>query len=140
MRAGFSLVEVTLAIGVVSFALLSAVGTISIGLLNIRDSKQDTEHAQVVTQMASIAMQAPFDQLENVAAAGPYFFTQSGRRVNSSDEALYRAKLTVKPGDETFYPGAPEDLNSSAKIIEVTVTDIRKEQAEARTCFIVPKF
>ncbi len=69
-RAAFSLVEVTLAIGIVSFAILSVLGTMSVGLSTVRDAKKDTTSAQIASQIGSGMSQTPFTNLATYATKG----------------------------------------------------------------------
>lgn len=122
-RAAFSLVEVTLAIGIVSFAILSVLGTMSVGLSTVRDAKKDTTSAQIASQIGSGMSQTPFTNLATYATKGPYFFDDSGRKLDSVKSATYSA--TVK-SVESAYPGAPSDvLTSSASKWLITVSSLR---------------
>lgn len=57
-----------MAIGIVSFALLSIMGTFSVGLNTIKDAKKDMTHAQIIAQITSDTLQTPFDR---IASDGP---------------------------------------------------------------------
>lgn len=125
----FSLVEVTMAIGIVSFALLSILGTFSVGLTTIKDAKKDLTHAQIIAQLTSDTLQTPFEKITPTGDfVGPFFFDQSGRRVTASTGALYQAKLTVTPGGVGTYPGALAGLDRSAKNVKIVVTSLAAEE------------
>ncbi len=145
-KAAFSLVEVTLAIGIVSFVVVSILGTFSVGLTTIHDAKNDMSHAQIVAQISSTVLQTPFDQVDAYASAGPYYYDQTGRQLTSVTGALYSVKLVVVPGGTATYPGAASTLSSSAKTVQITVSTIRPGTSTAmtnapvtRSSLIVPK-
>lgn len=138
----FSLIEVTLAIGVVSFAVVSILGTLSVGLTTIKDAKKDVTHAQIISQISSSVYQSPFDQLEAFASNGPFFFDQAGRQLDSSNNALYRATLAVSAGTASTYPGA-QSVTNAAKTVSIAITPLlggaTNAGASSRAAFLVPK-
>lgn len=62
-RSGFSLVEVTMALGIISFALVALVGMLPIGLSNFRQAVETQTQAEIVQQIASEVQQANFSSL-----------------------------------------------------------------------------
>jgi uncharacterized protein (TIGR02598 family) len=52
-RGGFSMIEVTLALGIVSFAILTTLGLLAVGLDVNRDSVYNTEAASVAREVAA---------------------------------------------------------------------------------------
>lgn len=64
-RAAFSLVEVTLALGVVAVSLLSLIGLLPAGLTSLRESMDQTVHAQIVQRIAAGAGASDFASLKN---------------------------------------------------------------------------
>lgn len=145
-KAAFSLVEVTLAIGIVSFVVVSILGTFSVGLATIHDAKNDMTHAQIVAQVSSTVLQTPFDQVDAYAGTSPFYFDQTGKQLPSVTGALYSVKLVAVAGGATTYPGASATLSSSAKTVQITVSTVRPGTSTAmtnapvtRSSLIVPK-
>lgn len=62
-NAGFSLVEVALALGIVVFAGFSLVGLLALGLKNSGDSKQQLEAATIAEAICSTRRAAPTQDL-----------------------------------------------------------------------------
>jgi uncharacterized protein (TIGR02598 family) len=62
-QRGFSLVEVTLAIGIVSFAFLAILGLIPIGLQTFRSAIDTSVSAQIFQRVINEAQQTDFDTL-----------------------------------------------------------------------------
>ena len=75
----FTLIEVTLAIGVVSFAILGMVGLNSVGLTTLRAAKDSAMEARVVQSLGSEARLSDFSRLATLA--GTRYFDQEGRQV-----------------------------------------------------------
>jgi len=63
--AAFSLVEVTLALGIVSISLLSLIGLLPTGLTALRESMEQTVHAQIVQRIATDLGGAEFASIRN---------------------------------------------------------------------------
>ena len=75
----FTLIEVTLAIGVVSFAILTMLGLNSVGLNTLRAARDSALEAQVVQAVGSEARLSDFSRLATLA--GTRYFDQEGRQV-----------------------------------------------------------
>lgn len=61
---GFSLVEVTLAIGIVAFAFVSILGLIPVGLTNFRGAMDNSIKSQIQQQVTSDVRQTGFVKLQ----------------------------------------------------------------------------
>lgn len=68
----FSLVEVAIALGIVSFVLLALLGLFSVGLNAGKDSQLDTVQAAIVHRMLSEFRTADFDTLAETNALFDY--------------------------------------------------------------------
>jgi uncharacterized protein (TIGR02598 family) len=91
----FSLVEVTLALGLVSFALIASMGLISIGLNSAKESVDDTV-TSLIFQVVSIRVRG--EKLQNTNL-GPYYFDQDGLPLESATDkaAYFQATVKVQP-------------------------------------------
>lgn len=130
-----------MAIGIVSFAILSVLGTMSVGLSTVRDAKKETTSAQIASQIGSGMSQTPFANLAKFATNGPYFFDDSGRQLDSVQTAAFSAKVESV---STAYPGAPSDvLTTSASKWRITVSSLRPGTTNAisssQFSLLVPK-
>ena len=70
-QAGFSLIEVTLAIGIVAFAFISLFGLLPTGLNVFRGAIDTTLGSQIVQQTTDQYQQTDFDELVNRANTDP---------------------------------------------------------------------
>jgi uncharacterized protein (TIGR02598 family) len=103
--AGFSLVEVVLAIGIVAFAFLPLLGLMPIGLSTSRQAIDTTIEAQIIQQMTSQAQQTDFSSLSTLASSTPTCFDANGN-ITTASSAMYKASFgspanTVLPGGAT---------------------------------------
>jgi uncharacterized protein (TIGR02598 family) len=127
--AGFSLVEVTLALGVASFALLTMAGTMVVGLGSVKEASDDTMHAQIMARLASTVQQTPFDQLAAAALGREYYFDREGKEV-AAHRSAYTATMSFSGGGPETYPGAPADLSPSVSTVTIRVITRSSGHAE----------
>ena len=107
--AAFSLVEVVLALGVVSFGLVSLMGLLTVGLKTFRDAMTTTTESEISQQLSNQLQLASFSALENTNQSSYYYFTEEGCATNAGS-AIYSAridppvKFTVPGGDTSATP------------------------------------
>lgn len=68
--AGFSLVEVTLAIGIVAFAFVALLGILPVGLNTFRASAETTNETRIIRDMTSMIQAAEYEQLDPANSLG----------------------------------------------------------------------
>jgi uncharacterized protein (TIGR02598 family) len=128
-RNGFSLVEVTLSLGLVSFALVTMLGLLPTGLSTLRASMNQTVEAQILQSIASRAVISSFTNV----TANTLYFDDEGLPVDSQG-AYYTANLA--PGDCSF-PGSANAaaLTNSLKSLKVGLVARPHPTAVGRTNF-----
>ncbi len=101
-RSAFSLVEVALAVGIVSFAMLGVVGTLSVGLQSVRDSITETAKANIAGHLRGELQRIPFSTSQESAytidtlSTQTYFYSRDGLLTDGSDpRAYYKAVFAV---------------------------------------------
>lgn len=87
---GFTLVEVTLAIGIISFAFVAMFGILPVGLNVSRQAMDTTIEAQIVQQLKTQALQTDFSQLGELDQAAAFYFDDQGKGVDQA-AAIYKA-------------------------------------------------
>jgi uncharacterized protein (TIGR02598 family) len=92
----FSLVEVTLAMGVFAFALVSLLGLMPIAFQASRDSLDMTIVNQAADQLAAEIQQNKLPPAEN----GPFYFDNEGRKTTSTS-AIFQAEIQRNPTDSS---------------------------------------
>jgi uncharacterized protein (TIGR02598 family) len=119
--SGFSLVEVTLAIGIIALTILSTVGLLGVGLGMNRDSVAQTGAASVVREIvADLQMlsdwSSPSPRLQITPASGSdtpemFFVTYNGEFIPASEttaqqriDASYRVDVRFAPNGATSPP------------------------------------
>jgi uncharacterized protein (TIGR02598 family) len=117
---GFSLVEVVLAIGVATFALVSVLGLLNIAVQSDSSASHDTTVAAMSGHVLNELRTVPFDALwaEDpqgardaapsiaVPASSTFYFTNEGApvaaaAVNGNFEVLYKCVVTKTPDEVT---------------------------------------
>lgn len=93
-RAGFSLVEVTIAIGIVSFAFIPIFGLIPTGLAKFHVAMKTSVTAQIAQRVIGNAQQTDFETLKKTPTSSRYF-DEEGAEVLSSQKWLYHAVTAV---------------------------------------------
>jgi uncharacterized protein (TIGR02598 family) len=113
-RAAFSLVEVVLALGVVSFAMMGLVGLIPVGLQTSREAINITVESQIVQSLAGDLQLADYSKL----AGGTFHFDEQGTAVAVSDpDRLYTVAVTPQA---TRSPAGLSAGAAQSVLIEVT--------------------
>lgn len=119
----FTLVEVTVALGVIAFGLITLIGLLPAGLRTLGDSMDQTAHAMIVQRISNDLRQAAFQN--NLPSS--LYFDADGQPVNYAEEARYEAELnsSIDPS----LPGVKEEseltaLRPNLKRIQVSLKRI----------------
>jgi len=137
LRNAFSLVEVSIALAVVSIALLSVMGLMPVGLSTMREAMDQTAEAQILRRISGEAALVPFDRLDTFASAGPYFFAQDGtlQGMQGVDTryAVSLQRLTAS------YPGSSNatDLSASIATFQLATTRLAAGVEKGRTTNVI---
>lgn len=100
---GFTLVEVTVAIGITAFAGLTVLGLLPVGLSNFKQAMNATVTSQILQRVATDVGQANFDTLA-ASSSGPTllpvrYFDEQGNERTLADKPIFcvAAGATVNP-------------------------------------------
>jgi uncharacterized protein (TIGR02598 family) len=109
-RAGFSLVEVALAIGIIAFAFVALLGLIPTGLNTFRDAIDKTNETIIVADLNSMLQVTDWSKLAGLdynSSQEIYYYNDEGRPVDTKSTPsanstgmivrVYGAKLFVEP-------------------------------------------
>ena len=134
-RAGFSLVEVTMALGLMCFVSFGLMGLLPEGMSNMRKSMDNTVQAQITQELASMVQRTSFDDIEKLSSSDKYYYDGEGVRLNTSQKAraVYEAKVLpvddLKPmiSPVIMNEQLPAALNSAAisSLRAVTIKIVR---------------
>ena len=121
----FSLVEVVIAVGVLSFAVIPMMTLITGSLQSYRQAINDTVGRQIMTQLAANAQQARLSDLQSQPSATTYFDFE-GNPVETGDPLkVYTATVSNSP--DTVLLNSP---NLFRIAIEVTPNKAGPQQNE----------
>jgi uncharacterized protein (TIGR02598 family) len=124
----FSLVEVTIALGVVSFAVLAVLALLPTGLSTLRAGMEDTVRAQIVKAISSQTLLTDFLLLEDTF----YEFDDEGQVVDSDGHY----QVTVRVGDP-IYPGLDTNLISHESLQQLTIQIVnRSRETNTQTIYV----
>jgi uncharacterized protein (TIGR02598 family) len=114
-RQGFSLVEVTVAMGLITFAVVAVLGVLPAGLTSLRRAMDQTVEAQIIR---SVGAQAITGEFATVGAQSEMFFDEEGQAMDSSQGAYYKATLTTR---DPVYPASSLSgtLTNSLKSLQI---------------------
>lgn len=118
-ESGFSLIEVTLALGIISFALVSLLGLLPAGLSSFRDSMRTTVSAQVSQRLIAEMRQAEFAGL-SIGVQPERYFSVEGIEVLEAQKAdsVTSARVTVLAN--ALLPGSAA-ASANLKLIRVEI-------------------
>jgi len=96
---GFSLVEVVLALGLASFALVSMVGLLSVGFRGARDSINMTVISDIADGVAGEAQLTAWTNLTTNYGNSTWYYDDLGKKLSNKVQAAYevRTSLTTAP-------------------------------------------
>jgi len=124
----FSLVEVAIALGLVTFAVVSVIGLLPVGLSTMRDAMTQTVSTQIVREISAELLLTPFQQINDYINQSPIFFDVQGKRASSAD-AYYKVQLSRS---NSIFPGSgtSSSLTNSVCCVHIAIiTHAYKEGA-----------
>lgn len=125
---GFTLIEVTLALGVISFAFIGLLGLLPAGMQSFRSTMDISVRSQIVQRISSDAMQTDFDTLVGTPSTTRYFDDQ-GTEVNSSQSVdlshrpyVYQVRVTVT-GTTSLPAATGLKINVNLATVEIEIVN-----------------
>jgi len=138
LQRGFSLVEVTLAIGIISFSLLTVLGLMPVGLTTLRQATEQTIESQIVQKIGSEAQLTSYSKLASSFSGKTFYYSDQGNYLGSSPasapvDTRYRAVATLS---SCVFPGstnAPTTLSASLVTMRIDIVSGSSEAAAKNT-------
>lgn len=121
LTRAFSLVEVTMAIGIVAFALTAIMGLLSITLKNSKSAQDDTLVAEMTGDLIGYLRKQPFNDIPNLTNI---YFDLNGKRINPVNSSGVIQGMT---------PGAALTAGAVYECQPVVVGDPRTVSASGAT-------
>lgn len=122
-RNAFSLVEVTLALGLVSFAFVAILGLLPTGLTSLRDSMNQTVEAQILRSISSQCVVSDFNHL----STNGLYFNDEGLPSTASS-SFFSVKVTT---NAPIYPGSAKGERLAESITTLRVEMVSKQGPDA---------
>lgn len=94
---GFGLVEIAIALGIISFALLSLLGLMAVGLNASKTAREDTVVASLARNVLANLKTLNYAQLSALGSTN-FYFTYDGAATNSASSSAYyecRARILM---------------------------------------------
>ena len=94
---GFSLIEVTIALGVFAFAMIPIIGLVSSGMKSLRGSMDDGVRGEIVRKVVAEAGRVPYTDLSTAFNNRLFYFDDEGVQLDSafSNSAIFVASNSV---------------------------------------------
>lgn len=127
---GFSLVEVTLALGLVSFALLSVMGLMPVGLSTLRQATDQTAEAQIIQKLSGTLFLTPFSKL----AGGTAYYNREGGEESDTSRQIYRVQTSLTNAD---YPVSGTNAPQATSLLQVQIEVTRVQGVRTTNRFNV---
>jgi len=140
--SAFSLVEVTISLGIVSFALVTLMALLPVGLKTFIMSRDLTLEAQINQRLITEARQTSFSQLSVVAAQeSTNYFDAEGNQTVLPAKYVYQPTVTITYSTNVVVnsgPGAPTAAApTNAACVTVILTKISNPGAPVTTSFSI---
>lgn len=145
-QGGFSLIEVTLSIGIIAFAFVALFGLLPTGMQTFRasvDATNDITIMQEMNAMIQVTRWKSVDGLDVNKGGDVYYFDEEGRRTdtkrNKSNSELVRARRLYQVKlliEDAYEPGVtvknpdPKREFKDAKRVVVVIGDILKPKSQ----------
>jgi uncharacterized protein (TIGR02598 family) len=116
---GFSLIEILIAIGVVSAAILPIIGILSVGVTQSGETARSTVTSQILIQINAEVRQRDFTNLI-ATVADPLYFDEEGVLTTSSATALWKATYSIGDASLPSTNGSGAALANARLVTAVT--------------------
>jgi len=117
--AGFSLVEVALAVAIAALAIITLLGLLPQGLEMARKTSVITNNSSILEQIIRNLENMQWSDIEKLRASpNSKYYTDEGLEVGSdSKEISYVAQIIVKPTSDTSLPAADQNQQYLARVV-----------------------
>ncbi len=117
-RSGFSLVELVLAIGIVSFAFVTLFSMVPIGMSVFRQAMDTTVGSQIVHRVINEAQQTDYPTLIAAPTTERYFDDQ-GNEVQSIADSIYTVDVTVTAPTAMPNASTPDSTSLATVVVRL---------------------
>lgn len=130
LQAAFSLVEVTMAIGIVAFVFTSILGLVQTGVTTFRNAMDVSLSSQIAQRVINEAQQTDFDQLVAAPDEAGFkqfqrYFDEQGNEVEKGQNspAIYHVNMRVRIATELPTTTDSPIVNTNLALVSVQVAN-----------------
>ncbi len=124
---GFSLIEITVALGIISFAAITLLGLIPLGLQATRDSQERMASAELSRAAVGITQQTSLSALTEGTEESAYYDREL-IEVGSGDDWFYQVDYRIDNSATLPASGQVGDADSN-RVLTITITTKRGAEA-----------
>lgn len=134
----FSLIEVVLAMGIITFALVTVIGLLPTGLNTFRQAMDQTTEGQIVQRLNAEMLLTPFSELLGEYGNKTLFFDDDGQAMADTGQSRYHVRTSLTdfayPGwSNAVFPGTSSPKDAIAKNLQAIRIDIVKVPGPQQT-------
>jgi uncharacterized protein (TIGR02598 family) len=140
---GFSLVEITMALGLVSCFVLVILGLLPVGLRTIQDSAVQYGTANIGQQVVSELQRMPFSPSSDnknyaitVLDGRTDYFSREGVKMSKAEESFFTVQYSL---DDPSVPGATATYHSNLQMVRATIHLSQNSQPINVLSFLIAK-
>ena len=131
-RQAFSLVEVVIAMGIFSFAIIATFSLIGQSFKSYSSAINDTVSRQIINQLAANAQQAPLSYIATLPSYSTNFDNE-GNPVSSGDAmSVYTANVTITPATTPY-------ISTNLYSVSIIVSPKNTNDAQRTTLVVCPQ-
>lgn len=123
LTAAFTLVEIMIATGLITFSVIAVLGVLPVGLTSLRQSMNQTVEAQIVRSIAAQAVTTSFTNLARTS-----YYEIDGQLLDSSNGAYYTATITTAP---SVFPGSQQSTTITDSLVSLNIELIARQNPAA---------
>ncbi len=134
--AGFTLVEVAIAMAVVAFGLTTMVALLPAGLGSLSDSATDSAQARIVQEISAQLQGSDWNTTNNLADFNGrlfYFDNQGNRMPAASVNTIFTTQLVVSNAGVTLPSSDTPEPNTCLREVEINLTNVPETVADRFT-------
>jgi len=123
--SAFTLVEITLALGVVTFGLLTTMALLPTGLDSLRNSISDTASARITEDISATLEGSDWDQTGNLASFDGqilYYDNQGNAMPTETVETALTAQLSVPANGPTLPASDTSTVSTCLRAVQIKLT------------------
>lgn len=129
---GFTLIEVLLSLGIVSFAFMALCGVLPVGLQTYREAMDATCRANIVRVISAELVQAPYATIDALKGTDR-FFSDQGLGVTVQSDARFRVRYENILGSTSLFGAA----NASLKPVTIDISSVQGGRSLSRVTLFI---